>query len=326
MAGARPTAAATSRGSTTGTTTMTTRPHKLHADLRGLQFLFYRGQETLFLPTDGGTYMSTNGGASVSNINLKGLMNAQIYSTWSSDSNPDLFLAGSQDQGLQRTIPPRGNRGSRAGAPRRARSQWISGDYGEPDLGLPRPVECLRLLSRHALRPPFAGGRPELGRLRLPAADDRRKLLRDVGRRSRRPVDRLRRGRPHLEDAPTWETARFRAEPAAAEFLAQRRGTTSRRWPSRLPITTSGTPPPSRGTSGPPGTTAPPGPSRTPPGMRAPTTRSARLRCRPTDPFTCFAGGSGYGTPPVLVTHDGGASWSPLSEGLPSTAGLVSRL
>src|SRR6185503_3449392 len=37
------------------------------------------------------------------------------------------------------------------------------------------------------------------------------------------------------------------------------------------------------------------------------------------DAFTCFAGGSGYGTPPVLVTRDGGASWSPLSEGLPST-------
>ncbi|HEY0782860.1 MAG TPA: hypothetical protein VGE98_10415 [Thermoanaerobaculia bacterium] len=37
------------------------------------------------------------------------------------------------------------------------------------------------------------------------------------------------------------------------------------------------------------------------------------------DPLTCYAGGSGYGAPPVLVTHDGGATWSSLSNGLPGT-------
>ncbi|HEY4588924.1 MAG TPA: hypothetical protein VII86_06840, partial [Thermoanaerobaculia bacterium] len=37
------------------------------------------------------------------------------------------------------------------------------------------------------------------------------------------------------------------------------------------------------------------------------------------DPLTCYMGGSGYGTPPVLVTHDGGATWTSLSKGLPST-------
>ncbi|HEY4593750.1 MAG TPA: hypothetical protein VIJ61_15145, partial [Thermoanaerobaculia bacterium] len=100
--------------------------HKLHADLRSLQFFNYRGRETLFLPTDGGTYMSTDGGASVRNISLTGLTNAMVYGTWSSASNPDLFLAGTQDQGLQQSIPPGGGR---AGA-LLSTLQQVGGDYG----------------------------------------------------------------------------------------------------------------------------------------------------------------------------------------------------
>jgi photosystem II stability/assembly factor-like uncharacterized protein len=43
------------------------------------------------------------------------------------------------------------------------------------------------------------------------------------------------------------------------------------------------------------------------------------LLVSPSDPLTCFAGGSGYGSPPVLVTRDGGVHWSPLADGLPPT-------
>ena len=37
------------------------------------------------------------------------------------------------------------------------------------------------------------------------------------------------------------------------------------------------------------------------------------------DPFTCYAGGSGYGNPPLWVTHDGGVTWTGLTNGLPET-------
>ena len=51
----------------------------------------------------------------------------------------------------------------------------------------------------------------------------------------------------------------------------------------------------------------------------SPTGSNGTLAVSADDPFTCFAGGSGYGNPSVWVTHDGGANWSPLSNGLPST-------
>ena len=98
---------------------------RLHADVRGLEVALYQGRETLFLDTDGGTYLSTDGGLSVSNLTLNGLGNAQLYGTWSSAASPDHFLAGSQDQGFQETLPPAG--GS-AGAPL-GTVQRITGDF-----------------------------------------------------------------------------------------------------------------------------------------------------------------------------------------------------
>ena len=98
---------------------------KLHADVRELDFLIYQGRETLFLGTDGGTYRSTDLGATVENLTLHGLRNSEVYSTWSSARNPDLFTTGTQDQGFQESLPNRG----RAGAPVRT-VQPVSGDYG----------------------------------------------------------------------------------------------------------------------------------------------------------------------------------------------------
>ena len=43
------------------------------------------------------------------------------------------------------------------------------------------------------------------------------------------------------------------------------------------------------------------------------------LQVSPTDPLTCFAGGAGYSADSVLVTHDGGAHWYPITKGLPPT-------
>lgn len=79
--------------------------HLLHADVRGFDFFFYRGTETLFADTDGGTYMSSDLGATFNNMTQYGIINGEYYSTLTSKNNPDLIAAGSQDQGLQQSQP-----------------------------------------------------------------------------------------------------------------------------------------------------------------------------------------------------------------------------
>lgn len=79
--------------------------HLLHADVRGIDCVFYRGIETFFADTDGGTYMSTNLTSTFNNITLLGIMNGEYYSTLTSKNNANLIAAGSQDQGLQQSVP-----------------------------------------------------------------------------------------------------------------------------------------------------------------------------------------------------------------------------
>jgi photosystem II stability/assembly factor-like uncharacterized protein len=79
--------------------------HLLHADVRGLDFFFYRGTETVFADTDGGTYMSTDRAVTFNNIMLSGIINGEYYSTLTSKNDPNLIAAGSQDQGLQQSTP-----------------------------------------------------------------------------------------------------------------------------------------------------------------------------------------------------------------------------
>lgn len=290
--------------------------HKLHADLRGLQFLSYRGQQTLFLPTDGGTYMSTNGGASVNNISLKGLLNGDIYSTWSSASNPDLFLAGTQDQGLQRMIP---QRGGRAGALLNA-VQWISGDYGNltsasHDLSnvfafypgyllLLSPGGDSNTVLTVPLPPMTAGSffataaaDPDDPSTVYVAGDHIWKMQYVGGEefaQTRLPQDFSPDGADYVSalaiapsDHDLWYAATFKG----------------RLWYSRDHGATWTESAATRGIR----------PNNL---LRASITA---LLVSTDDPLTCFAAGSGYGNPPVQVTHDGGEHWSPLSEGLPST-------
>lgn len=288
---------------------------KLHADIRGLQFLPYRGKETLFLSTDGGTYISTNGGASVSNITLKGLMNAQVYSTWSSASNPDLFLAGTQDQGLQRTIPPRGNRGGRAGAPL-STVQLISGDYGNLTSASHDLANVFAFYPGYLILlspegdsssvlfvplPPMTSGSffataaadPDDPSTVYVAGDHIWKMQYLGGydfAQTQLPQDFSSDGRDYVSalaiapsDHDLWYAATF----GGHLWYSRDHGAT---WTESAATRDT-----------------------------RPNNSITDLVVSTDDPFTCFAGGSGYGTPPVLVTHDGGASWSPLSEGLPST-------
>jgi hypothetical protein len=78
--------------------------HKLHADVR-LDCFLYRGTETFFADTDGGTYMSTDLGATFNNITQFGIINGEYYSTLTSKNDSNLIAAGSQDQGSQQSTP-----------------------------------------------------------------------------------------------------------------------------------------------------------------------------------------------------------------------------
>ena len=96
--------------------------NKLHADFPGLDCLWLDGAEVWYAATDGGLYRSDDGLASVTNISLLDLGVSQYYGTLTSANDPDLILAGAQDQGYQRSTGP--GRG-----PERDFEQLISGDY-----------------------------------------------------------------------------------------------------------------------------------------------------------------------------------------------------
>lgn len=105
--------------------------HKLHADIPGL-FVFPDPDtpqgEVWYIGTDGGLYESYDKLDNVNNLSMSGLGVSQYYSVYTSRRNPDLVLAGSQDQGYQRADlewpapPPPGPWGDF--------DQLISGDYG----------------------------------------------------------------------------------------------------------------------------------------------------------------------------------------------------
>jgi len=97
--------------------------NQLHADFPGLDCIWIDGAEVWYAATDGGLYRSDDGLATVTNISLEGLGVSQYYGTLTSVNDPDLILAGAQDQGYQRSTGP----GRGPGYPF---EQLISGDYG----------------------------------------------------------------------------------------------------------------------------------------------------------------------------------------------------
>jgi len=97
--------------------------NKLHADLPGMDIHIVEGQEAIYFNTDGGTYVSHDGGQTVQNLSLWGLAISQYYSTFTSATDPYLIAGGSQDQGYQQSRPG----GRQAYLPF---EQLISGDYG----------------------------------------------------------------------------------------------------------------------------------------------------------------------------------------------------
>ena len=99
---------------------------KLHADIPEIRFfLDNEYNEVALISTDGGLYISYNYLESIQNISLSGLGVSQYYSTYSQRYHPYKIYAGSQDQGLQKSIIDiQNNSGVQEF------EQIISGDYG----------------------------------------------------------------------------------------------------------------------------------------------------------------------------------------------------
>ena len=99
---------------------------QLHADIPEIRFfLDEEYNEIGLISTDGGLYISDNYLESVQNISMSGLGVSQYYSTYSQRFSPHSIFAGSQDQGLQKSIPDNQNIGGVQNF-----EQIISGDYG----------------------------------------------------------------------------------------------------------------------------------------------------------------------------------------------------
>ncbi|MEZ6014283.1 MAG: hypothetical protein R3F49_04165 [Planctomycetota bacterium] len=108
---------------------------RLHADIRHIDVQpdpahppnppTSAGGHLAYIHTDGGTYVSTDFGQSVQNLCLDGLGVGQFYGTLTSTADPDLIVGGTQDQGYQRgaRLPSTGP------GPSTPFTQLTSGDY-----------------------------------------------------------------------------------------------------------------------------------------------------------------------------------------------------
>lgn len=97
--------------------------NKLHADMMYFnEFEDADGEPFLLISNHGGLSISRNGGARNLNIGLYGLNVSQYYSVRTDPVNPDIIYAGSQDQGFQR--------GEEGNPDWVEFDQVISGDYG----------------------------------------------------------------------------------------------------------------------------------------------------------------------------------------------------
>jgi hypothetical protein len=103
--------------------------NKLHADVPGLHAWpdpVLPNRERWYVSTDGGLFTTTNFALGVDNISLEGLAVSQYYSTRSSVANWDRVAAGAQDQGYQAGIVQHAT----GSGPSTPLVQLISGDYG----------------------------------------------------------------------------------------------------------------------------------------------------------------------------------------------------
>lgn len=100
--------------------------NKLHADIPSIDvWRDSADAERVYVSTDGGLYESTDNVASVHNLSLDGLHVSQYYSTYTQRGRSRVVLAGAQDQGYQKALSPGGAIDDFV--------QVISGDYAHLD-------------------------------------------------------------------------------------------------------------------------------------------------------------------------------------------------
>ena len=287
---------------------------RLHADVRGIDALEDPDGEgaLVFVSTDGGTYLSRDGGASFRNLCLEGLGVGQVYSTLTSKRDRDLILAGTQDQGYQR-----GRREpARVSGPSTGFDQLLSGDYGyltssdgthglvyctypgfvlvqegETHPNLLYPWVDFPAGSQHAWMPPVVAD-PTDPEAFFFLAD---RLYRYARRRGPYWAYRRHSGQDFtaaggryltaLAFAPGDPSRVYAANDAGAAWTSDDRGRTWR----RTELT----------------------------GGRY--LRPTSIDVARNDRDRCVVGGSGYGGPGVLATDDGGRTWRALERGLPRT-------
>lgn len=292
--------------------------HKLHADSFGIDVApdpaGVPGAENWYIATDGGTYVSTNGGVNVLNLCMSGIGIGQYYSTHTSRTTPALCLAGSQDQGYQRgTVQPPSPSGASTDF-----AQLISGDYGHltsgdgshaivyctyPGFVLVQVGEASPSLvaqlgfpsgSTNAWLPPVVAD----------PLDNRRFFF--LGHRLWRYV---RSGTTSTWNVAQWSAQDFTAGGgswmSALDFAptnAQRAYAVNDA--GRFFWSTNG------GVNWNLSSSVGPGSHYF---------YGQDVEVHPDNPLIAVAGGSGYSTAPVRRTSDGGATWNPFSVGLPST-------
>lgn len=289
--------------------------NKLHADIPGLFVLADTTSPTgerWYVGTDGGLYDSDDQVASVHNLSLAGLGVSQYYSVHTSRRDPNLVLAGSQDQGYQRAAldggPPPGI------GPWADMDQLISGDYGHltSSNGTHDVVFSVYpgfVLVQDGEEQPHIGGF-----LDFPAGESHLWL----------PYIQA---DPENEDAfffcatglyryvrnrlGIWRTERHSEEdfsPGYLSAIAFSPVNPERAWAvtsdGRLYFSDD---------------TAVTWTASEDSGPGSHYFYGTALLPSATDPDVCWVGGSGYNTAPVRRTVDGGQTWSAVSDGLPST-------
>jgi len=282
---------------------------RLHADLPGIDCVIDRGKEVFFFDTDGGTFVSEDGGRTVRNVTRFGLGNGQYYDILTSVNNQDLIAAGAQDQGYQVSHP---------GSGLLRFDQLYSGDYGS----LTSSDGTHNRL--YAAYPGFvlvqkSEGSGDLESFEFPAPPGARRhpwipsLAAD-------PDDP---DAVYYADRQIWRVERQEDGTYVPEMLPHDFG------PGEEPdYVTAFAISPADGSRWYAGTawghiwSSADGGRTWSPGQGLGAFFSVMdVLPSPTDPDVCYIAGSGYDGNPVYRTTDGGATWESHSQGLPGTMG-----
>lgn len=292
--------------------------HALHADVRGFDVLrTAAGTELALAHTDGGTYLSQDGGASWRNLCGEGLGVGQVYDTLSDARAPERLAMGTQDQGFQVGLVEASSTRESAG-PSTDTEQLLSGDYGYLVSG---ERSHQRLFASY---PDFVliahgvdGAHPALDRSPLPRGAKHAWMPPLVADPNDPQVcfllgDRLHRyapGRTGRYRSKVFGEGRFSAgeagylvamdfSPADAQRAVAADDAGGRHFSRDGGLTWS---------------------SAVPDGASAEGFRPNVVAAHPRNRLVFAVGGSGYGGPAARWSRDGGATWVPMGSGLPRT-------